>query len=173
MALNAESMKNALLAATQGATDPSAMGTAIADTLVADMELDFAWAARNNDNVPDPATATTGNLLSCTIVFTHTGTMSHSASMQMLSNWILTGVSAATFNITASGFSCAPVVFGPPPTPLVLTAPALDMQGDIRDQLFLNIANKIITWITAYVPAAPSSGTHGEFTGAGVCTAVK
>ncbi len=172
MPLVSADLKTAMLDATAGALDPIALGTSIADYIVANAVLNFAWVAMDSSSVPDPVTTATGEIISCTIVFAQTGSNENGASMTLLGNWIMAGLTAAQYNITAAGFACTPVSLAGPVAPPDLTPPTIPEGGDVRDLLFTNMATKIITWLMAYVPPAPVSGTRGSFTGVGTCTAI-
>ena len=90
-----------------------------------------------------------------------------------LSDEIITGVSAATYNITDSGYATSPLPLSSAPTIdslvtsitgiTVVDPPAEPPAPTPQEQAHLQLAQCIIDYITGLAPTAPVLGTHGTF----------
>ena len=164
MSLSVNDFKNVMMDSTNGATDGVAalldLGTAIANYLKDNAIIDFSWNGINPGppTVIDPVIVTTGEIISLAIVLTQSLATTAEDAMNFMANEITNGLKLGMFNITATGFSCTPVLMSDIP-PL-----ALSPGGDSREEAYSNIAEQIIDWITGYSPAGIILGSHGAFT---------
>ncbi len=160
-------------AATEGAVEPAsaltALGNAIADYVKDNAEILFSWTAAmvNPPFTPDPTVIANGEIVDLTIVLTPSMATTQPAALSALAGEIQAGFMTGMYNITDSGFATSPAVMADIP-PLTISIMASD-----RDSAYLQLANQIIDWITAYVPATPCAGTHGNYTGSGSATTIQ
>ena len=175
MALVASTLSSDLIAALQGLTSAadamSTLSSTVTDYVKNNAEFEFAWTAVNpGDGSLDPDTKATGEFVTLEFVSTPSGLADQSAAITALKTDFILSLTAATYNITQSGFSTAPGSMASSPSLGTLT---FDL-GSTDDRLiaFDSLSQSIVDWVVAQVPAAPCSGSHAAFVGAGVVTVV-
>ncbi len=170
MALVVNDLAIAMQNSVNGMTEPTIapLGIAIGSYIVSNAELDYDWTGVNTvapfdtENIP-----TTGEILTHSISLTLSEATAPVEGLTHLASEITTGIRSATYNITAPGWSTAPLPCSDIPDL------ALSIDGtDIRESAFSQLASQICDWIWAYAPAAPNAGSHGTYVGTGTVSAI-
>jgi hypothetical protein len=160
MALLVEGMKNAVIEALKEGADTAIdankiFGNAVLDYICNNIEIIYGWAAVNPvSGVPDP-----------TVVFTASVSGSGELSPSATFSDMLLKLTALIKGLAISSptmFLLAPLTFNPAGVLLATMA-----REDAQDKAMTNFCTQIIASIKAsFANPAPSSGTHGPFSGA-------
>lgn len=174
MALVAADMADALKSAVAGMSDAStarqAEADALADYIMSNAEIQFAWNGINPGPppVPDPVTAAMGAISNLMFTFTPVPSPDPEASRSAMKTQIIAGMSAALYNITDAGFSTTPLSFASAPE-----ISTLDLSGITTsetdpvaagDDVRTKLCQRIVSWVQSLHPPAPVLGSHGAFT---------
>lgn len=123
----------------------------------------FAW---NGVQAASPYgtenTTPNGEIESLNIVLTPSMATTQGSGLSHLSTEIITGVSAATYNITDGGYSTTPLPLSSAPT-----IGSLDIIIDnktTQQDAHMSLAQCIVDYVTGLVPTAPVLGSHGSYT---------
>lgn len=165
----AEAMKAGTYLKPSASEAVAGLGNSVATYVKDNAEVEFSWSATNPVGVPDPATTAMGEIILLEFVMTPSMATNQSSALQALDAQFITGMMAATYNITEGGFSTSPGVMSSSPQ---ISTLQLAITGDDRDTAFNKFASDLIAWITSQVPTAPCSGSHGEYTGSGTVISI-
>ena len=139
-----------------------ALANAISTYIVDNAEIAFTWEAVNTIPPNDTESiATTGEIITCPIVFTPSMAIVPQIGLTYLMLELVAGIKLGTFNITAGGWSTTAQLMSDCPAFTLY----IDGTGD-RDSAFLQMATQIVNQIKAYSPGTPIPGTHGTYSGA-------
>ena len=178
MALSAGSMKQDMIEATDGVEDASgalsALGDAIADNIMDNAVVNFAWVAVNPGGAPDPTVVAAGEISNVIINLSTVKAVGSSPAPAVINATqaaLILGLTAALYNITDPGFATSPGAMATSPSLALLSLAGV--QGkDTRDAAYDAMASAIVTWVKTQLPVAPCAGTHAAFTGAGTVTTI-
>lgn len=159
-----------ILLALPPVTDPvtanQQVANAISAYVIANADVNFAWAATLGPTA-DPVTTATGKIIAFPLTLTPSGITTYPASVANLSTQITAKWLLATYNITAPGFLTSPVPVGAA-APLVL-----NITGNTIATAMTLFATQIINWIKGQTPASPVSGTRAPYSGTGTIVSIQ
>ncbi|MES0488434.1 MAG: hypothetical protein ABUK01_00475 [Leptospirales bacterium] len=171
MALSAEGLQKALLAATDGVAPEGALsklGEAIAKYIADNAEVSFSWVALNPAGTPDTITTAKGKIQNLAMSLTASKAEIRKEAMDHMIGELVTGLSAAMYNITDVGFATSPMpmAYSPTITNLNLSI-AIDLDNDTndREESMLQLAGCVIDWVKLQKPTTPVPGAHAPFVG--------
>jgi len=168
MALVAADLKEVIQTVTYGQTQATAvlpaLGNAIANYIMASAEVFFSWGGIDPvgppPSKPDPVTTATGKISELVITLTPSMATTQAAAYSHLKQEFVTGLSAAKYNITDSGFSTSPMLMDTSPLINNLT---FAVSGPYRDSALLQLATNIVQWVTSQMPTGVIEGSHGTY----------
>lgn len=177
MAMNKTAMANYIINRMLALVNPTPVtalkefGDSISDYIKNNAEFTFSWAAQlpYYPYTVDPTTTTTGKFSTLNIVFTQSRATTVIAARNHIRNEIIAGMTAAFYNITASGFSTTPASMSSSAT---LQALVIEYYATTQLEAMEKLSNLIITWVKALAPTAPCAGSHGSYVGTGMVTAI-
>ena len=174
MSLNTNDLKDTMKDSVNNLTDSSAamtaLGNAIANYILNNIEFVFAWTATNSVSPYDVENTTpSGEMITLIITLSPSGSTDSSTSLSQFGSQITTGIQSGTLNITEAGYTTTPVTWS--------NIPVLSIsmnQETTPDAAFLSISNQIIDWLTdsGNKPSASCAGSHGTYVGAGTVSSV-
>jgi len=165
----AEAMKAGTYLQPSASAAVSGLGQAIATYIKDNAEIEFSWSATNAVGAPDPTTTAMGEIIVLEFVMSPSMATDQASALQALDTQFITGMMAATYNITDSGFSTSPGNMSSSPQ---ISTLQLNITGDNRDTAFNKFASDIIDWVTSQVPTIPCGGSHGSYSGSGVVVSI-
>lgn len=167
MALVAQDLADAMIAALAGKTTPAAantaLGNAIALYIQTNAEISFSWSGASASIPPvnDPVTTDKGVFDSCSISLTPSMLTASPAALTALALQLQLGMVVATYKMSQA------FVVSPGICSSITPMASLSISGSTAEETMLDLATKIIAWVTAYVPSVPCTGVHGIFAGSG------
>ena len=170
MALVASDLKDLIISDLSSITGLDTATTAlnileatISNYIMDNAVVSFAW--NGIEVIPPPVvdstTTATGEIEGLVIDLTPSMATTQANALSHISGEIITGVSAATYNITDIGFSTTPLPLSSAPT---IGSLSLNIFATTQDSAMLKFAQDIVDYITSLVPTAPVLGSHGSYT---------
>ncbi len=143
------------------------LGYAIGDYIVANALVTYSWHGIDPGPPASETVATTGEIILHGINLTWSAVTVPVAGLTWLASQITTGMRIAQYNITAGGWSTAPLPCFDIPNLVLVIAINTGIPNwwlTARDEAYTQLATQICNWIWAYAPAAPNLGSHGSYT---------
>jgi hypothetical protein len=125
-------------------------------------QINFSWNGIQPGPTPvtDPKVTTTGEILGLSFQLTPSLATSQAEAINHLKSELITGLTAAQYNITEAGFTTVPMSMSTSPG---INSLNISISGNDRDAALGQLANDIVTWITAQLPTGVIMGSHGLF----------
>jgi len=156
-------MKDAIEGIHSSADDAlSALGDAISGYITDNAQINFSWVGISTSVPPvtDPVATATGEILGLSFKLTPSSATSQADAISHLKDELVTGLSAALYNITDAGFTTAPQSMSLSPGISNLN---ITISGNDRDDALGQLADCIVTWVKAQAPTVPVMGSHAAF----------
>ena len=167
MSLSADILKTKIKDAIEGmhssAGDAlSMLGDTLSSYIMENAQINFSWNGIQpaTPPVPDPKVTTTGEIMGLSFQLTPSLATSQAEAINHLKSELITGLTAAQYNITEAGFTTVAMSMSTSPG---ISSLNISISGNDRDAALGQLANGVVTWITAQVPTGIILGSHGAF----------